>query len=109
VAYANQVKTGLVGVPPELLATHGAVSEPVARALAEGVRRLGGAAWGIGITGIAGPTGGTEEKPVGTVWLALAGPRGTEAVHRVWRGDRERVRKTSAYDALDMLRRALGA
>jgi nicotinamide-nucleotide amidase len=107
VAYANEAKAGVVGVPAGLIAEHGAVSEPVARALAEGVRRAGGAAWGIGITGIAGPGGGTPEKPVGTVWVALAGPGGTEAVHRVWRGDRDRVRKTAAYEALDLLRRAL--
>jgi nicotinamide-nucleotide amidase len=106
VAYANQAKTGVVGVPDDLLATHGAVSGPVARALAEGIRRVAGSTWGIGITGIAGPTGGTPEKPMGTVYVALAGPSGTEVVHRVWRGDRDRVRKTTAYEALDMLRRA---
>jgi nicotinamide-nucleotide amidase len=109
VAYANATKSGLVHVPEELLATHGAVSEAVARALAEGIRRAGGAAWGIGITGIAGPSGGTPEKPVGTVYVALAGTSGTEVVHRVWRGDRDRVRKTTAYEALDMLRRATRA
>jgi nicotinamide-nucleotide amidase len=109
VAYANEVKEGLVGVPAALLAAHGAVSEPVARALAEGIRRAGKATWGIGITGIAGPGGGTAEKPVGTVWVALAGPGGTQAVHRVWRGDRERIRKTAAYEALDLLRRATRA
>jgi nicotinamide-nucleotide amidase len=107
VAYANDAKTGIVGVPAELLAAEGAVSEPVARALAEGVRRLGRATWGIGITGIAGPTGGTAEKPVGTVWTALAGPGGTQAQHRVFRGDRDRVRRTAAYEALDLLRRAM--
>jgi nicotinamide-nucleotide amidase len=106
VAYANVAKAGVVGVPEELLAAHGAVSEPVARALAEGIRRAGGASWGIGITGIAGPSGGSPEKPVGTVHVALAGTSGTEVVHRVWRGDRDRVRKTTAYEALDMLRRA---
>ncbi len=108
VAYANDVKTGVVGVAPEVLSAHGAVSEAAARAMAEGVRHLGRATWGIGITGIAGPTGGTEEKPVGTVWLALAGPAGTQAVHRVFRGDRDRVRRTASYEALDMLRRAMG-
>ncbi|MCX5731029.1 MAG: nicotinamide-nucleotide amidohydrolase family protein [Deltaproteobacteria bacterium] len=106
VAYADEVKAGIVGVPPDLLAAHGAVSEPVARALADGVRRLGRATWGIGITGIAGPTGGTDEKPVGTVYVALAGTSGTEVVHRVFRGDRDRVRRTAAYEALDLLRRA---
>ena len=106
VAYANEMKEGVVGVPHDLLATHGAVSEPVARALAEGARRAARATWGIGITGIAGPDGGTPEKPVGTVYVALAGPGGTTAVHRVWRGDRDRVRKTTAYEALDLLRKA---
>lgn len=107
VAYANAMKERVVGVPAALLAAHGAVSEPVARALAEGVRAAAGATWGLGITGIAGPSGGTPDKPVGTVHLALAGQRGTEHVARSWRGDRERIRKTAAYDALDLLRRAL--
>jgi nicotinamide-nucleotide amidase len=107
VAYANEVKTGVVGVPAGLLAAHGAVSEPVARALAEGIRRVGRATWGIGITGIAGPTGGTDEKPVGTVWMALSGPGGTQALHRIFRGDRDRVRRTASYEALDLLRRAM--
>jgi competence/damage-inducible protein CinA-like protein len=106
VAYANAMKERVVGVPADALAGQGAVSEPVARALAEGARRTAGTSWGIGITGIAGPTGGTPEKPVGTVHLALAGPRGTEAVHRLYRGDRERVRKTAAYEALNLLRLA---
>ena len=100
------MKTAITEVPGEIIDAHGAVSEPVARALAEGVRRRAVATWGVGITGIAGPTGGTEEKPVGTVYVALAGPAGTEVVHRVWKGDRARVRKTTAYEALDMLRRA---
>lgn len=107
VAYADDVKRGVLGVPPELLAAHGAVSEPVARALADGVRRVGRATWGIGITGIAGPTGGTPEKPVGTVHVALAGPGGTQAVHRVHRGDRRRVRETTCYEALNLLRLAI--
>jgi nicotinamide-nucleotide amidase len=107
VAYANDMKAALLGVPEVLLAEHGAVSEPVARALAEGARRVGRATWGVGVTGIAGPTGGTPEKPVGTVHLALAGPRGTEAFPRAYRGDRDRIRKTAAYDALNLLRLAL--
>jgi nicotinamide-nucleotide amidase len=107
VAYANTVKEGLLGVPGALLAAHGAVSEPVARAMAEGARRVGGATWGIGITGIAGPTGGTPEKPVGTVHLALAGPGGTDAVARVYRGDRERIRNSAAYESLNLLRLAM--
>jgi nicotinamide-nucleotide amidase len=108
VTYTNELKTRLVGVPAELIAEHGAVSEPVARAMAEGVRRALGSDWGIGITGVAGPGGGSEAKPVGTVHLALAGPRG-EADHRKIRfpGDRERVRWFAAQLALEMLRRRL--
>jgi nicotinamide-nucleotide amidase len=72
VAYANEVKTAVLGVPPALLETHGAVSEPVARAMAEGIRALAGADIGVGITGIAGPDGGTPAKPVGTVAVSVA-------------------------------------
>lgn len=107
VAYANAAKERLLGVPAAALAAHGAVSEPVARAMAEGARRQAGAAWGVGITGIAGPTGGTPEKPVGTVHVALAGPAGTVAVERRYRGDRDRVRRSAAYEALNLLRLAL--
>jgi nicotinamide-nucleotide amidase len=107
VAYANAMKEQVVGVPASLLAAHGAVSEPVARALAEGIRRVGGATWGIGVTGIAGPTGGTPEKPVGTVHLALAGPAGTEHAQRLYRGDRERIRRQAAYEGLNLLRLAM--
>ena len=77
VAYANDAKTSLLGVSEELLATHGAVSEPVARAMAEGIRSRVRADLGVGITGIAGPGGGTPEKPVGTVAVALASSTGT--------------------------------
>lgn len=107
VAYANEMKASVLAVPDPILAAHGAVSEPVARALAEGARRVGGATWGIGITGIAGPTGGTPEKPVGTVYLALAGPTGTTAAARVYRGDRTRIRQHAAFEALNLLRVAL--
>jgi nicotinamide-nucleotide amidase len=78
-----------------------------ARALAEGARRAGGTTWGLGITGIAGPTGGTPEKPVGTVHVAIAGPAGTQAVARLYRGDRERIRRQAAYEALNLLRFAM--
>jgi nicotinamide-nucleotide amidase len=104
VAYANAMKTAMLDVPAELLAAHGAVSEPVARSLAEGARRRGGATWGIGITGVAGPGGGTPEKPVGTMHMAIAGPQGTTAwMKKLW-GDRDRVRKTAAYELLNALR-----
>jgi nicotinamide-nucleotide amidase len=104
VAYANATKTALLEVPEDVLALHGAVSEPVARALADGARRRAGATWGIGLTGIAGPSGGTPEKPVGTVHMAIAGPQGTRAWMKKFFGDRERVRKTAAYDVLNQLR-----
>lgn len=107
VAYADSMKTALLGVPTEILVAHGAVSEPVARALAEGARRAGRAAWGLGVTGIAGPTGGSAEKPVGTVHLALAGPAGTRTLLRQYRGDRERIRRLAAFEALNLLRLAL--
>jgi nicotinamide-nucleotide amidase len=109
VPYANAIKAQVLGVPADLLATRGAVSEEVARALAEGARRLGGAAWGVGITGIAGPTGGSPEKPVGTVHLAIAGPAGTEAVARLYRGDRGRIRRLAAFEGLNLLRLAMQA
>jgi nicotinamide-nucleotide amidase len=107
VAYANAMKERVLGVDGALLAAHGAVSEPVARAMAEGARRTAGATWGIGITGIAGPSGGTAEKPVGTVHLALAGPAGTEAVARLYRGERTRIRRQAAFEALNLLRLAM--
>jgi nicotinamide-nucleotide amidase len=108
VAYSNRLKTRLVGVPEDLLAAHGAVSEPVAIALAEGARRALGGDYGIGVTGIAGPAGGSEAKPVGTVHLAVAGPDGLPSHRRVrFPGDRERVRWQASQLALDMLRRRL--
>lgn len=107
VTYANAAKVARLGVPEPLLAAHGAVSEPVARAMAEGVRQGAGATYGLATTGIAGPGGGTEAKPVGTVHLALAHPHGTE--HRLVRlgGDRGRVQALAAHAALDLLRRHL--
>jgi nicotinamide-nucleotide amidase len=107
VTYTNELKIKQLGVPPALLAEHGAVSEPVARAMAEGVCRALGSDFGIGITGVAGPDGGSAEKPAGTVHIALAGPGRVE--HRKIRfpGDRERVRQHSSQLALEMLRRRL--
>ncbi|HEX2165173.1 MAG TPA: CinA family nicotinamide mononucleotide deamidase-related protein [Thermoanaerobaculia bacterium] len=113
VAYSNDGKRDLLGVSDDLLAAHGAVSEPVARAMAEAVRRRFGADYGIAITGVAGPGGGTAEKPVGTVHLAVAAPGAgggaPEVLHRRVRlpGDRERVRWVSTTLALEMLRRHL--
>ena len=107
VTYTNELKSQVLGVPEEMLREHGAVSEPVARAMAEGVRRIYRSDYGIGITGAAGPGGGSEAKPVGTVHVALAGPDGTEHKRVRFPGDRERVRWQSAQLALDMLRRRL--
>jgi nicotinamide-nucleotide amidase len=107
VTYTNEAKEDLVAVPHELLVEHGAVSAPVARAMAEGVRKRFAADWGIGITGIAGPGGGTADKPVGLVHWAVAGPAGVEARHRVFTGDRSSIRRQSATAALDQMRRQL--
>jgi nicotinamide-nucleotide amidase len=107
VSYSNQAKEDLIDVPRDVLLEHGAVSEEVAQAMAEGVRSRFNSDWGIGITGIAGPTGGTEEKPVGLVHWAVAGPSGTSAVHRVFPGNRSIVREWSLNTALDLLRRRI--
>lgn len=108
VAYANEVKVQSLGVPADLIATHGAVSEPVAEAMAEGARRVMKAGVGVGVTGIAGPTGGTEIKPVGTVCLAVAGPGDRRVVRTVrFPGDRAMVRQMAVQTALDLVRRQL--
>lgn len=107
VSYSNEVKESLVDVPRQLLLEHGAVSDPVARAMADGVRARLGADWGIGITGIAGPSGGTSDKPVGLVHWAVSGGGETTADRRVFPGDRATVRLWSVHAALDMLRRRL--
>jgi len=107
VVYDNGLKTSLAGVPPLLLAEHGAVSGQVATALAEGIRERCKATLGIGITGIAGPGGGTEEKPVGLVYVALADSMKTEVAERKFFGDRDRIRQWATQQALDMVRRKL--
>ena len=109
VSYSNDVKEHQLGVPLSVLVEYGAVSEEVARAMASGVRNRLAADWGIGITGIAGPTGGTEDKPVGLVHWAVAGPGGVWAEHRVFPGDRSVVREWSLNSALDLLRRRMAA
>ncbi len=106
VAYANEVKQAVLGVPSEVLEEHGAVSEPTARAMAEGVRERFGATYGIATTGISGPDGGTDEKPVGLVYLALAQASGTHVEHFVFPLDRARHRELTAQSALDWVRRA---
>jgi nicotinamide-nucleotide amidase len=107
VAYANSAKEDLVGVPAELLAEHGAVSREVAEVLAEGARARFGADIGVGITGIAGPEGGTPDKPVGTVHLCAVGPAGREASAVVLPGSRAAVRERSVTVAMHLLRRLL--
>jgi nicotinamide-nucleotide amidase len=107
VVYSNQLKTAFAGVPADLIEKHGAVSAEVAAALADGIRRLAGATIGLGITGVAGPTGGTAEKPVGLVFHALASDGGTEVAERRFPGDRKRIRRFASQQALDMVRRKL--
>lgn len=105
VCYSNELKTRLAGVPEKLIAENGAVSKPIAQALAEGIRRRAGASIGLGITGIAGPSGGTPEKPVGLVFIALADERGTQIREFRFPGNRERVRLWASQAALEMIRR----
>lgn len=107
VAYDNRVKVGLLGVPAELIAAHGAVSSEVALAMAEGARARLGADFGLAFTGIAGPDGGSAQKPVGLVHWALAGAAGSEQRDRVFVGDRQAVRRRAVFAGLDLLRRAL--
>jgi PncC family amidohydrolase len=104
VAYADQVKSGILGVDAPTIVQHGAVSEPVAAQLAQGVRRVLGADIGIGITGIAGPGGGTVEKPVGLTYLGIATPDGNvKVIERVWDGDRSQNKRSSTDAALELL------
>ena len=107
VVYSDELKTSLAGVPAELIARHGAVSAEVAKALAHGIRARTGATVGLGVTGIAGPTGATETKPVGLVHIAVSDPQGLDSVERTFRGDRERIREWAAQQALDLVRRRL--
>jgi nicotinamide-nucleotide amidase len=107
VVYSNQLKTELAGVPAEMIARHGAVSREVAAALAEGIRYRCESTLGVGITGVAGPAGGTPEKPVGLVFHALASDTGTEVTQRNFPGDRKRIRRFASTMALDMVRRKL--
>jgi nicotinamide-nucleotide amidase len=107
VVYSNELKTQFANVPKALIDQHGAVSREVAAAMAEGIRKRCLASYGIGITGVAGPSGGTEQKPVGLVYIALAGEEGTQVAERNFPGDRKRIRQFSTQQALEMIRRAL--
>jgi nicotinamide-nucleotide amidase len=105
VAYSDEVKASVLGVKTETLADFGAVSEPCAREMAEGAKRVCGSSVAVAITGIAGPGGGTPDKPVGTVCFAVCGPGTTRTSTKLFAGNRERVRVAAAYYALDLARR----
>ncbi|MBX7244551.1 MAG: competence/damage-inducible protein A [Candidatus Sumerlaeaceae bacterium] len=107
VVYANEAKERILGVKAETLATHGAVSEETAREMADGVRRVSGADFGISVTGIAGPTGGTDDKPVGLTFVGLSSAHKTIAMRHVFLADREQNRNLAALTALNLLRREL--
>jgi len=108
VTYSNEAKSELLGVPPELIAAHGAVSQPVALAMAEGALQRSRAQVAVAVTGIAGPTGGTPDKPVGTVWIAWAVQGApAHAVRHQFPGERAEVRDATVNDALAGLRRRL--
>jgi nicotinamide-nucleotide amidase len=107
VSYSNDAKVRLLGVPSDLIAEYGAVSAPVAEAMAEGVRERAGTDFGLSVTGIAGPGGGTEEKPVGLVYIALSDDAHTEHRKLLLPGDRQLIRWRASQAALDLLRRRL--
>jgi len=107
VVYSNELKTQFANVPKALIDQHGAVSREVASAMAEGIRKRCVSSYGVGITGVAGPGGGSEQKPVGLVYIALAGEEGTQVVERNFPGDRKRIRQFATQQALEMIRRAL--
>ena len=105
VTYANSAKSSILGVDEETIRWHGAVSSEVAAAMAQGARRVSGADVALSLTGVAGPSGGSEEKPVGTVYIALARPDGTVDVkHRVLVGDRAHIQTLAAYAGLQLVR-----
>ena len=108
IAYANEAKTELLDVDPAVIAAHGAVSEPVAQAMAEGVRSRAGVDVGVGVTGVAGPGGGSAEKPVGTVAIAAVAPSAARSRMFRFHGEREHVKFQASQAALDMVRRMLG-
>ena len=107
VAYANELKHSMAQVSQETLQAHGAVSAEVASELAQGIRRATGSAWSVSTTGIAGPGGGSEAKPVGTVFMAVSSSHGTVVEKHHFVGDRERIGLFATAAALDLLRRTL--
>jgi nicotinamide-nucleotide amidase len=107
VSYSNEAKINLLGVPKKLIETHGAVSEQVAGAMAVGIRKRAGSTFGIGVTGVAGPGGGSPEKPVGLVYIALADDAQTTTRKFIFPGDRQFIRTLSVNAALDLVRRRI--
>ncbi|MEN8772366.1 MAG: competence/damage-inducible protein A [Akkermansiaceae bacterium] len=107
VTYSNEAKAQLIGVSDETLASHGAVSEEVAGEMAEGARKTSGSDYGVSVTGIAGPTGGSEDKPVGTVCFGIAGPNGVETYREMHPRNRRDFKQQASQRALDLVRRAL--
>jgi nicotinamide-nucleotide amidase len=107
IAYDNSIKTGVLGVDPDTIRVHGAVSEATAAEMAAGVRRLTGSSYSVAVTGIAGPTGGTDSKPVGTVWMALASDRGIVTELHRFADDRKVNILRASYTALNMLRKQI--
>ena len=106
-SYANSVKTGVLGVDPQIISSHGAVSSECVAAMAEGVRKLTGSDYSVATSGIAGPGGGSDEKPVGTVWIGVSSHMGTETFRMVFKGDRKRNIERFAANALNKLREKL--
>ena len=107
ITYANAMKVELLGVPPEVLDQHGAVSQEAAEAMAAGARRRTGSTYALAVTGVAGPGGGSESKPVGSVYIAIADDAGAHTEHRRFLGDRQRIRLFTVQMALDLLRRRI--
>jgi nicotinamide-nucleotide amidase len=107
VAYSNELKTIFLDVPADLLQEHGAVSREVAEAMAAGVRNRTGAEIGLAVTGIAGPDGGSPEKPVGTVFIGIATAEGNWASRFQFSGDRQQIREIAAQSGLDLVRKYL--
>lgn len=108
VTYSNKAKAVELGVAPAVIRDNGAVSEAVVRAMAEGARARAGVTWAVAVSGVAGPDGGTAEKPVGTVWLAWAGPDGVSAERQMFPGDRADVRRQTVERALSGLLEEMG-
>ena len=106
-SYANSVKTGVLGVPEEIIASYGAVSSECVAAMAEGVRKITGSDYSVATSGIAGPGGATKDKPVGTVWIGVSSPKETKTYKMVFNGDRKRNIERFAANALNLLRKTL--